>query len=57
MFLSDVVTYSITGSPLWSTGTSHNPGARLVVQNDGNLVVYGPRPGNALLWYTGTCCH
>ena len=40
------------GRALWSTGTDGNPGARLVVQADGNTVVYGPT--NQALWQTAT---
>jgi hypothetical protein len=34
--------------PAWHTGTAGNPGAVLVLQNDGNLVVYAP--GGRALW-------
>ena len=30
------------GTPVWSTRTDGNPGSRLVLQSDGNLVVYSP---------------
>ncbi|GAA3033448.1 hypothetical protein GCM10020229_51130 [Kitasatospora albolonga] len=45
------------GPALWSTGTWGNPGAYLLMQADGNLVVYreggGPTSGGAL-WSTHT---
>lgn len=40
------------GVARWSTGTWGNPGARLVLQPDGNLVVYSA--AGAPLWWTGT---
>jgi len=42
------------GTPVWSTGTHGNPGARLRIQNDGNLVLYST--AGAVLWQSGTCC-
>lgn len=35
-------------TPLWHSGTAGNPGAVLVLQDDGNLVVYAP--GGRALW-------
>jgi hypothetical protein len=46
------VVYTSAGSPLWASGTAGNPGADLVVQNDGNVVVYSA--SGAALWSTGT---
>ncbi|RMI04718.1 glycoside hydrolase family 6 protein [Cellulomonas triticagri] len=40
------------GTPLWHTGTTGNPGARLVQATGGALEVRSP--GGALLWTTGT---
>jgi hypothetical protein len=40
------------GGPVWATGTDRNPGASLLLQDDGNLVVYA-RGGRAL-WHTNT---
>jgi hypothetical protein len=37
---------------LWSTNTFNNPGATLVVQADGNIVVAAP--GGQPLWWSGT---
>ncbi|PWJ39100.1 hypothetical protein SAMN06264364_1872 [Quadrisphaera granulorum] len=39
---------------LWHSGTWGNPDATLVVQNDGNVVLYRERakPSTAV-WYTG----
>ena len=31
----------VTGNPLWNSGTSGNPGARLVLLPGGGLAVYG----------------
>jgi hypothetical protein len=41
-------------TPIWATGTSNSPGARIVVQNDGNLVIYNA--GGAPVWASNTCC-
>ena len=38
--------------PLWSTGTYGNPGAKLVMQTDGNLVLYSSN--GTPLWNAGT---
>ena len=49
----NLVVYLVAqGDPLWSTGTSGNPGAVAAMQNDGNLVVY-TESGSAL-WASGT---
>ena len=37
---------------VWDTKTSGHRGARLVVQDDGNLVVYGA--DNTILWQSET---
>ncbi len=50
-------TYTQVGASrtaVWSTLTHGNPGARAQFQSDGNLVVYGPQPGNAVLFQTQT---
>jgi hypothetical protein len=39
-------------NPVWSTGTAGNPGATLVVQTDGNMVVYSS--GGRALWNSHT---
>ena len=39
---------------VWHTSTHGHPGSVLAVQDDGNLVVYGP--GTVALWASGTCC-
>ena len=39
---------------VWSSGTGGHPGAKLVLQNDGNAVIYD---GATPLWATHTCCH
>ena len=40
------------GYPVWATRTDTNPGAYLVIQDDGNLVLYAAS-GDAI-WETGT---
>jgi hypothetical protein len=40
---------------LWHAGTGGHPGAKAVMQDDGNLVVYGPT--GAVLWASGTAGH
>jgi hypothetical protein len=47
--------YSTTSAVLWSTNTWGHPNSWLVVQDDGNLVLYAPGP--TPLWSSGTCCH
>lgn len=39
-------------TPLWSSRTSGHPGAYLVVQTDGNVVIYGS--DDFPIWATGT---
>jgi hypothetical protein len=43
-----------SNSPIWASGTGRpgDPGYRLVMQGDGNLVLY--TPGNVPVWATGT---
>lgn len=36
----NLVVYTKAGRPLWSTGTHGNPGAHLVVQDNGDMVVW-----------------
>jgi hypothetical protein len=47
----NMVLYS-NGNPIWTPFTQGNPGARAVMQNDGNFVIYNAqgRP----LWWSGT---
>lgn len=40
------------GKPTWSTGTHGNPNAVLVMQMDGNLVIYNQN--NSPIWHTST---
>ena len=41
-------------TPIWGSGTFSFPGARLLVQNDGNVVVYDT--AGVPRWSTNTCC-
>jgi hypothetical protein len=43
---------SSSGAAIWASGTSGNPGARVVMQGDGNLVLYSS--SGSPLWATGT---
>ena len=47
------VTYDSGGHPYWYSGTYGYSGAWLIVQSDGNVVMY--RNG-VPIWWTGTCC-
>jgi hypothetical protein len=47
----NLVLYRNGDGALWSAGTHGNPGAYLVNQTDGNVVVYGP---TRALWSTRT---
>jgi hypothetical protein len=54
----NLVLYDTSNQARWESGTSGNPGAYLVMQNDGNVVVYragstSPTSDNAL-WETAT---
>jgi hypothetical protein len=42
------------GGPIWNSGTVGHPGASLVLQNDGNMVV---SLNGTPLWSTGTGGH
>lgn len=47
----DFVVYDTSNTPLWRSDTAGHPGAYVVIQNDGLLVVYDPNSGAALpLW-------
>ncbi|HSZ43405.1 MAG TPA: hypothetical protein VK817_25865 [Trebonia sp.] len=55
----DSITFSPSGfglaagvTAVWSAGTADNDGADLVVQNDGNVVIYSS--SGTALWSTGT---
>lgn len=39
---------------IWQSGTAGIPGARFVVQDDGNLVIYS---GWTAIWHSGACCY
>jgi hypothetical protein len=38
----------------WASNTDGHPNARLLVQNDGNVVIYD---NGKAIWNTKTCCH
>jgi len=44
----NAVLYSSGGKALWSTGTGGKGDARLIIQNDGNFVLYDNSPNKAL---------
>lgn len=44
-----------TGFARWSSNTGGNPGAKLDVQNDGNVVIRNS--SGSKIWSTNTCCH
>lgn len=49
---------SSTSGPVWSAGTNGHPGDYLVMQTDGDLVIYAPAvDGGWALWWTGTGGH
>jgi hypothetical protein len=55
---NDTVNGAMVGSDvvqIWHSGTGGHPGARAVMQADGNLVIYSP--ANAVLWASGTAGH
>jgi hypothetical protein len=52
LYRNRIVGCRIIREAVWSSGTCGHPGAYLVVQNDGNVVIYDPY-GRAL-WNTGT---
>jgi len=45
------VLYNSANFPTWAAGTAGNPGARLAMQDDRNLVIY---TGGRAIWATGT---
>ena len=47
-----------TSGPLWSAGTGGHVGDYLIMQTDGNLVIYAPASqGGGALWASGTAGH
>ncbi|WCM27950.1 hypothetical protein NDN01_03190 [Sphingomonas sp. QA11] len=44
-----------TNFAIWSSKTHGNPGAKLTVQNDGNVVIRNS--AGTVIWTTNTCCH
>lgn len=48
----DLVVRSHSGHRLWDSATAGHPGSHLVLQDDGNLVIY--TPSGSAPWYTGT---
>jgi lysophospholipase L1-like esterase len=51
----DFVLFDNTGRPIWATNADHYPNSNLIVQNDGNVVIYNG--SGAAVWNTATCCH
>ena len=47
----NLVVYNASGAAVWSSVTWGHPGAYLVVQSDGNLVIYD---GASPIWATNT---
>ncbi len=46
--------YGPSGNPIWATATAAHPGARLVLQDDRNLVLYAPGQPPGALWASNT---
>jgi hypothetical protein len=51
---SNFVVYDSTGKALWASGTNGKTTANLIMQNDGNLVLYGAANNTSPVWATGT---
>lgn len=49
------VQYWYDGPRGWRSNTAGNYGSRLLLQNDGNLVIYNS--ANTPIWASNTCCH
>ena len=49
----NLVSYDVIGRPRWASNTGGNGASRLVVQDDGNAVVYRNSDGRAV-WQSGT---
>lgn len=47
----NLVSYTAAGTAVWSTNTAGNPGAYLVLHDDGNMVIY---KGDKSVWESGT---
>jgi hypothetical protein len=47
----NLVLYDYQHHPVWASGTNGHPGAYLVIQKDGNAVIY---KGITPLWATNT---
>ncbi|MBX3476305.1 MAG: hypothetical protein KF910_01740 [Brevundimonas sp.] len=50
----NLVAYASDGSVVWASGTAGHPGALLVIQDNGDAVIYD---GSTPIWATNTCCH
>jgi hypothetical protein len=54
----NLVVYDLAGRPVFASNTAGNPGAFIICQDDGNLVIYRggqvPHPSTAI-WSTNTC--
>jgi len=49
----DLVVYTSGGQRLWSSGTRGNPGAYILISNNGNMTLRAAN-GTTVLWKTGT---
>jgi hypothetical protein len=38
----NLVLYHVNNAPAWASNTAGKPGSYLIMQNDGNLVIYQP---------------
>ena len=45
------------GRKVWSTATAGKGASTLIMQNDGNLVLYPAATPTKASWASGTCCH
>ena len=48
------VLYHVNNAPAWASNTAGAPGSFVVMQNDGNLVIYRP---NFPIWASNTVQH
>jgi hypothetical protein len=48
--------FDVTGKKVWSTATAGKGASTLIVQNDGNLVLYPTATPTNASWASDTCC-